>query len=395
MTARRNSNGQGALFQRGGKGPWYGVVTTGYTARVRGQNPGADLPSQARKWVCVSGKTKAEAERKLQAVRHNVTTGQPQLDGRTTLAAYLPGWLERKQNLRPATRLRYAGLIREQLVPNLGRVPLAKLTPEAVEGMLVQLQKDGLSPRTASHCRAVLRTSLNAAPKSGQVARNAAALADPPSVPKPKPKTLPVDDINRVLDAVSGTDIENVVTLALFCGARQVEILGLRWEDVSFEYQQLTVRHSLQKLGRQPARMGEPKSETSKRTLQLPGPAVAAVRAEKQRQAERQLAAGPHWKPPIPGLAFTDAVGAPLTGTNLTRAFQRKLREAGLPPLRFHDLRKLHGALLLLDGVDIATVRDVFGHSSIALTASVYAGIMPALKRDAAERFERALSRRG
>jgi integrase len=94
-------------------------------------------------------------------------------------------------------------------------------------------------------------------------------------------------------------------------------------------------------------------------------------------------------------ILFTDDLRAPLEGTTVLFRFQRTLRLDGIPRLRDHDLRHLHGALLLLGGVDIATVRDVLGHSSIALTADVYAGVMPALKQDAAARFEKLLQRPG
>ena len=75
--------------------------------------------------------------------------------------------------------------------------------------------------------------------------------------------------------------------------------------------------------------------------------------------------------------------------------FQRSLRLAGLSRIRFHDLRHVHAMLLLRNGVDIAVVRDVLGHSSSQLTADTYAGIMPALKEDAAARFEKPLQRPG
>jgi integrase len=188
--------------------------------------------------------------------------------------------------------------------------------------------------------------------------------------------------------------VQNAVTLALYSGLRAGEVLGLRWSHMSFEAGQLTVSHALQRLGTE-TRLVEPKSATSRRTLQLPGPALEALRAERQRQVERRLAAGRRWRPSIDGLVFTDATRAPLVPTSVTRAFQRALHAAGLPPLRFHHLRHLHAGLMLGSGAEIATVSHLLGHSSVALTASTYAGIMPALKREAAERFERLLSRPG
>lgn len=259
--------------------------------------------------------------------------------------------------------------------------------------MLVSLRrKGGLSPRTASHARSVLRAALNAAMRRGQVGRNAAADAESVEVPRPSPKLLPVEDIRKVLEAVSGSEIENVVTLAINSGLRMGELLGLRWADVSLDTAQLTVNQSLRRLQRQ-SRLVKPKSERSHRTPQLPGPAVAALRAERKCQAARELAADAGaWKQPIPDLVFTTEVGAPLIGVRVLYLFQRALSQVGIPRLRFNHLRHLHGALLLLNGTDVAVVRDVLGHSSIALTADTYAGVMPALKREAADRFEKLLS---
>jgi integrase len=88
----------------------------------------------------------------------------------------------------------------------------------------------------------------------------------------------------------------------------------------------------------------------------------------------------------MPDLVFTTNDGQPRNGTTVLYLFKRALQVAGLEPLKFHHLRHLHGALLLLNGVDLATVRDVLGHSSIQLTADTYAGILPALREDAADR---------
>jgi integrase len=378
---RRRAPGDGSIRLRS-DGRWEGRCESGFT------------PEGKRQQTSVFARTKEEAAAKLREEQDRTGNGLAHPDGRTTLESYLNGWLERKQDLAPATRLRYAGLIQHQLIPHLGHIRLAKLTPEDVDAMRVQLQKAGLSQRTCAHARAVLRTALRAAESRGQVGRNAAALAAPVKVHKSSHKLLSFEEIHAVLDAVAGTDIENAVVLALNTGMRIGEVLGLRWEDVSFDTGQLTVTHSLQRLQRE-NRLVLPKSETSRRTLQLPGPALQALRAEGERQRELQRVAGRPWWQPIPDLVFTDELGAPLEGTTVLFRFQRALRLAGLSRIRFHDLRHVHAMLLLRNGVDIAVVRDVLGHSSIQLTADTYAGIMPALKEDAAARFEKLLQRPG
>lgn len=384
MTTKRRGAGDGSVYRRL-DGRWAGTVSAGYTVK-------------GRRRATVYGKTRQEIVAKLRDLQRNQADGLPVIDKRTTVATFLEGWLERvAPRLRPATLLRYRGLVRDQLIPHLGRTRLASLAPAEVSKMLAALQTGGLSPRTASHARAVLRAALSDAEKWGLVFRNVAKLTDPVKVPAPSPKMLPVEDVHKMLDAVGGTDVENAVTLALYSGLRAGEVLGLRWSDVSFDAGQLTVNVALQRLGtdkgRAESRLVEPKSATSHRTLQLPRPALVALRAERQRQVERQLAAGSRWRPSIEGLVFTGPTGQPLVPTSVTRAYQRALRAAGLPLLRFHHLRHLHAGLMLGSGAEIATVSHLLGHSSVALTASTYAGIMPALKREAAQRFERLLGR--
>ncbi|HVB53910.1 MAG TPA: tyrosine-type recombinase/integrase [Candidatus Acidoferrales bacterium] len=378
--AKRRGAGEGSIRQRA-DGRWEGRIEAGWTA------------SGTRRRVSVFGLTRIEAVRKLTEVRQQLARGLPVTDGRTTLGAYLTTWLATVEpRLRPATLTRYRGLCEHQLIPALGHVKLTRLSPADVAAMLARLQQDGLSPRTASHARAVLRTALSDAERWGLLSRNAAKLTDPPRVPKPSPKTLPVADVHRVLDAVAGTPIENLVALGLWTGMRQGELLGLKWADIDMDRAQLTVNAALQRLRRLSA-LVEPKSEHSRRTLRLSVQAVAALRSERQRQREALLAAGASWRPAIEGLCFTTATGGPLLGTTVTRQFQTALQGAGLPQLRFHHLRHLHGSLLLASGVDLATVSHLLGHSSVQITASTYAGILPTLRDDAVDRLERLMDR--
>jgi integrase len=256
MSTRRRGKGEGSIFQRS-DGRWAGTVSAGWLR-------------SGRRRVTVYARTRQEIVAKLRDLQRNQADGLPVIDQRTTVAIFLEGWLERvAPRLRPATLLRYRGLVRGQLIPYLGRIRLASLSPADVSKMLAGLQAQGLSPRTASHARAVLRAALSDGEKWAVVARNVAKLTDAVKVPAPSPKMLPVDDIHRVLDAVSGTEVANEVTLALYSGLRAGEVLGLRWVDIAFEAGQLTVSHALQRLGTE-TRLVEPKSAASHRTLQLP-----------------------------------------------------------------------------------------------------------------------------
>jgi integrase len=317
--------------------------------------------------------------------------GLPLMDQRMTVGSFLTKWLETiEPRLRPSTFTRYKGLAEHQIIPQVGRVRLSRLSPADVASMLAKVQQEGRSPRTAAHCRAVLRAALSDAEKWGQVSRNAAKIADPPRVPHPQPMTMAPEEVNRMLEAMAGPDIANVVTVALWTGLRQGELLGSRWPDVDWQAGELHVTQALQRVAGE-YRLVEVKSSSSRRTVRLTSPALEALQAERQKQLERRLASGGRWREPIPDLVFTSGSGQPRNGPAITHRFEKALISAGLPPMRFHHLRHLHGSLLLASGVDLATVSHMLGHSSVALTASTYAGVLPSLRQDAANRLEQLL----
>jgi len=178
-------------------------------------------------------------------------------------------------------------------------------------------------------------------------------------------------------------------TVALALGLRQGEALGLRWDAVDFQTGVLTVRAALQRVGKQ-WQLVEPKSERSRRTIALPRVAVVALRAHRVRQKRERLLAGGDWKEA--GFVFTTQIGTPLDPINLTKTFKRLLRVAGLPSIRFHDLRHTAATFLLAQGVDARTIMETLGHSQISLTLNTYSHVLPSLQRDAALRMNKILA---
>jgi integrase len=292
---------------------------------------------------------------------------------------------------KPLTAVRYRQLC-ARLTRSLGAIRLTALVPQDASAMMSQMAREGAAPRTIAITRAALRAALTDAERWGMLNRNVARLTDAPLVPRPAPKTMDPAKVTEMLAAFAGTELENLVTLALWSGCRQSALLGLRWADISIERKELSVTGALQRLDGVTTRV-ETKTGASLRTLSLSGPAVAALTAEATRQQDLRTDAGRRWSPPqMPDLVFTDRYGAPMVGSTVTSKFQRQLRTAGLEPLRCHHLRHLCGSLLWASGVDLATVSHILGHGSVAITASTYAGILPSLKSDVTERLERFLS---
>ena len=199
-----------------------------------------------------------------------------------------------------------------------------------------------------------------------------------------------MDEARKAVAAISGDRLEALYSLVMTVGLRQGEALGLRWNDLDLDAGTLTVDEALQRYERE-YHLNQPKLRRSWRTIALPEPLVARLRAHRTKQLEEQLMDGQrrfgnHWD-----LVFTTALGQPLNGTTVTRMFQRLLVRAGLPMKRFHDLRHSAASFMLAEGVPMRVVMETLGHSDYSLTANVYSHVAPDLQRDAAERVGRLI----
>jgi integrase len=119
---------------------------------------------------------------------------------------------------------------------------------------------------------------------------------------------------------------------------------------------------------------------------------VDALQHHKAKQSQERLLAGTRWRET--GLVFTSTIGRPIEVGNLRRQFWKLLDKAGLPRMRFHDLRHSCASLLLVQGVPARVVMETLGHANISITMDTYTHVLPELQRQAAEAMDRALSNR-
>ena len=324
--------------------------------------------------------TEREAQARLRAALTAADNGIRPVGNQLTVAAFLDDWLTaHQQRIRPRTFESYKAAVRLYVVPAIGDIPLAKLQPEHVARMVAGLSARGtLSPTTVRYAYSVIRTALGQALRQGKVIRNVATLTDPPRRNGREMQPLSRDHVRTLLDGLHDDQLEALYVTALGTGLRQGELLALRWQDVDLEAGTLTVRHTLQRFTRE---LSEPKTDRSRRTLRLPQRVIAALAAQRGRQAVV----------PMSGLIFATGAGAPLHSVNVTRSLQRTLKRLGLPQRRFHDLRHTFATLALEAGEDLATVSRALGHTSVATTADVYMHVTPAMQDRLALRMDAVL----
>ena len=383
----RSRRGDGSVYQHK-SGRWVGEASVGLRA-----DGGRD-----RRYVYAD--TREEAQAALRKLLHERDRGLLADPGKQTVGQFLVSWLEDvvKPSLRPQTYQSYAGVVNKHINPILGRIRLTKLSPQHLQRFYREKQDEGLT-RTVRLCHSVLHRSLGQATKWGLIPRNPASLVDPPKVPKREFRPLLPEEAQRFLEAAEGDRFYALYVLAITCGLRQGELLGLTWENVDLDKGILQVRYQLQWVKREAVRGGgkrekpswvltEPKSAKSRRTVMLPQVAVQALKKHRVQQIAEKLEMGEVWQDL--GFVFTTPIGTPQDASGLRkRSFQPLLKRAGVPRIRFHDLRHTCATVLLAQGVHPKVVQEQLGHSQISLTLDTYSHILPTLQQEAANEMDK------
>ncbi len=310
--------------------------------------------------------------------------------GKLTVRDFLSRWLDATApTLKPSTVRRYRDLIRLHVTPVLGNERLAKLAPADVQRLYADRLAAGLSPTSVRHVHGVLHRALGQAVRWGMVVRNVADAVDPPRRSTPEAKTWDAGQVRAFLAATVGDDLEPLWRLALLAGLRRGELLGLLWRDVDLDRSSLAVRRTLSRGAASRLEPGEPKTAAGRRQVALPASAVDALRRHRLRQVERRLAAGPAWEDHE--FVFATEAGRAIHPNTLASRFRKLTAAAGVPPIRFHDLRHTCATLLLTEGVHPKVVQERLGHADIGMTMNLYSHVTAGMQRDAADRLDAAI----
>jgi integrase len=235
-----------------------------------------------------------------------------------------------------------------------------------------------------------LHSALGHAVKTGAIGRNPASLTIPPKEPAEEMKILDEGQVSMLLIAALGTRLEPLIHLALATGMREMEILGLKWVDLDWVKQTLKVERQLVHPEEGKVKFAPPKTRSGKRSLALGPETIEVLRRHYDRQKVERKAAGEKWQEH--DLIFTNRLGGPIHPRNLLRDYKQLLKAAGLPEIRFHDLRHTAASLMLNSGTPLIVVSRRLGHAKASITLDVYGHLMPDMDAKAAEGIDRLLT---
>ena len=374
----KNVNGEGGITRH---------KTSGlYMARYTLQTP------TGSKRKTIYGKTRREVDEKLTKAKADRDGGLVFDADNLTLGNYLDRWVNDsvRGTARQRTWERYEQIVRVHLKPKLGRVKLKNLTPTHARALYREKLDAGLAPRTVNYIHTTLSKALNDAVSDGLIPRNVASSVKAPNPVKKAIHPLSPEQAKTLLEAARGDRFESLYVIAVHCGLREGELLGLKWEDLNLEDGKLSVRRTLSETKNGPV-FEMPKNGKG-RSVKLTARAVETLRAHLERQLKEIEQAGDLYDDN--GLVFPNQTGGPMRQWSLYGGpFKKLLQRAKLPEkTRFHDLRHTCATLLLSEGVHPKFVQELLGQATISITLDIYSHVLPGMGDQTVKAMEDALS---
>ena len=338
-------------------------------------------------------RTKGAAQEHLNEVLGKVQTGAWTPDKKITVGELLVEWMaaKRSQGLRATTLAQYQDVVDSWLVPHVGGVQLAKMSPSQAQQLVEILRAEGsrtggaLSPRSVRLSLTVLKAATSWALETGIIGRDPLAGYRRPRAQAAKGAgaAWTTDEARALLTSVAEERLLAAWTLLLTRGLRRGELAGLRWDAVDLDAGTIRITRARVLVDGRPVD-SVPKTDAGRRTIPLDSTLAACLRSHWTRQAAERLAAGPAWCDE--GYVFTDELGAPLHPEYISTRFETLVDRAKLRRIRLHDTRHTAASLMLASGENVKVVAELLGHSSPTITQTIYQHVMPGMSEGAGER---------
>ncbi|MDD4414802.1 MAG: site-specific integrase [Oscillospiraceae bacterium] len=378
--AKRRKNGDGTVRLRK-DGRWEGRIVIGYDE--------AGMPKTKN----VLAKTKLECTERLEKLKEECGAVTERIKPDMRFGEWIDFWYQTycKPSIRLTTQACYENRVYKHIIPNIGKIPLNKLTGADLqqfyakvkkEGRLIRTEQfgDGLSDRMVRACHGNCRSALEKAVQDGLIRANPAVGCKLPPKKAKEMQVLTREELQRFLIQANDEGYYELFLLELGTGMRRGEILALQWDDLNFNNGELHIKRQVYAVKGE-LHISTPKTKASIRTVVLP-PSLINLLAEYKQTVDSK------WIFPSP--LDNSKTRNP---SSVRKRLQIILERAGCKKVRFHDLRHTFSTMALEYGMDIKTLSATIGHVSAATTLDIYSHITDTMQKQAAVNIDRKIAK--
>lgn len=319
-------------------------------------------------------KTQKEAEKKLEDIKFEIRRGTIARGPHQKVKDYMVQWLEnvQKPHLRPGTYAVQKSIVYHQIIPSLGEILLAKLTPQRLQDFYNEKERQGLKKVSVKNISGVLHAALENAVRWDLIPRNVCDRVTPPHPQKNKRPLLTKEQIKRLfLAAKEHGYMDAFIKLAVVTGMRHSEMLALQWDDIEFDTHILHIQRSVTFVGGQGFVIVPPKTESGNRIFVLPLFIINALCEHRERQAAEKERDKDQWQDK--NLVFPNGHGNYRHLKGNLYQYRKVLTEAQFPKLKVQDLRHNISTFIQRElKYSPGFVQALLGHSTPSITMEVY-----------------------
>ena len=383
--AKRGQN-EGSIRKRK-DGTWEARVTIGISADGK----------QQRK--SLYGKTRQEVHNKMTDLLNNLQKGIITNPTEMTLAEWLDFYMleYKKQYVKPTTYNNYTVKVKNHIKPAIGHYKLKALRQDIIQKFVNSLSDKGLAPSTVIDVFKLLSNALETAVDDGLIVRNVANRVKLPKTTKPQITVLTQEQQNAFVEQAKVTYMGVVYIFDLCTGMRLGELLGLKWQDIDFEQNQLHIKRILRKV-KDPdnpeehwhLEFGTPKTPTSERIIPLNETAIKVLADVWEQQEKNKEKASTAYEDN--DLVFCTQLGRPLDPNNIRRTCYSICAKIGVSNIHPHCLRHTFATRGAENNVDVRVMQKFLGHATIKETADTYTHVLNDLKQSEILKLDKAVN---
>jgi len=375
IMGRKRANGQGCITKNKRNGKYNCTYTVSYNPKTK---------KSKRRTFTVD--TYDEAEVKLAQIIQEIKEGHYKIEADMKFKDWITYWLDecKINTIEKTTFENYRGVIKNHIVPYLGNYRLKEISVKELQQFYNHLYEEGrddgsggLNPRSVQRIHTIINSSLKHAVRCEILNKNVATYVVKRKMKKFEVDPFSIGELRRFLEVTEDEEMYPLFVTSALTGMRRGEVLALTWENIDFEGRKIHIKYSISHTKKEGERfrvieLKDTKTESSRRVIPIGEPVVKVLRECKSKQLELSMKNGREGYNPH-NLVFADKSGDFINPSKYTNHFREVIKRYNFRHIRLHDLRHGYATILLQEGADHKSIKDLLGHSTIVTTLDIYA----------------------